>query len=135
MFTLNSGNSDAGLSRIHGQFTTGATRTGDRQLRRRASWTQSAARPIASGCRQSPTARRRTDIQPAPEAIFRAENRDAPATITPLREKIHALSRCHLDEVIIARFNQTIANLSAEDFIKKILVDTLHVEWLMVGEA
>ena len=60
---------------------------------------------------------------------------DAPATITPLREKIHALSRCHLDEVIIARFNQTIANLSAEDFIKKILVDTLHVEWLIVGEA
>ncbi len=58
----------------------------------------------------------------------------APATITPLREKIQALSRCHVDQVTIARFNNMTADLSSEDFIEKILVKALNVKWLVIGE-
>ncbi len=58
----------------------------------------------------------------------------APATITPLREKIQALSRCHVDQVTIARFNNTTAGLSSEEFIEKILVKALNVKWLIIGE-
>ena len=58
----------------------------------------------------------------------------APATITPLREKIQALSRCHIDQVMIARFNNTTAGLSSEEFIEKILVKALNVKWLIIGE-
>lgn len=59
---------------------------------------------------------------------------NAPATITPLREKIQALSQCHVDHVVIARFNKTLSDLSASDFIKDVLVKALNVKWLIVGE-
>lgn len=58
----------------------------------------------------------------------------APATITPLREKIHALSQYHVDHVIIARFNKALSDLSAKAFIEDVLIRALNVKWLIVGE-
>lgn len=58
----------------------------------------------------------------------------APATITPLREKIQALSQCGVDQVTIAHFDNVIASLTAEQFIEQILVRALDVKWLIIGE-
>ncbi len=58
----------------------------------------------------------------------------APATITPLREKIQALSQCGVDQVTIAHFDHLTASLTAEQFIKQILVRALGVKWLIIGE-
>ncbi len=58
----------------------------------------------------------------------------APATITPLREKIQALSQCGVDQVTIAHFDNIIASLTAEQFIERILVKALDIKWLIIGE-
>ena len=43
--------------------------------------------------------------------------------LTRLREKLLLLKRHPIDRVLILRFNETLAKLSAEQFVKKILVD------------
>lgn len=59
---------------------------------------------------------------------------NAPATITPLREKVQALAQCCVDQVTIARFNNAISSLSSQEFIEEILVKALNVRWLIIGE-
>jgi riboflavin kinase/FMN adenylyltransferase len=58
----------------------------------------------------------------------------APARIASLRDKLLALSGKGVDRVIVEHFNAHFAALSPEDFVEKILVQGLHVKWLMVGE-
>lgn len=54
--------------------------------------------------------------------------------ITSLRDKLHMFSQANLDRVIIKRFNNTFAALSPKDFIEKILVHSLNMHLLIVGE-
>ncbi len=58
----------------------------------------------------------------------------APARIANLRDKLHSLSVAGIQRVIVEHFNKQFASHSPEDFTKEILVDGLHVKWLMVGE-
>jgi riboflavin kinase/FMN adenylyltransferase len=58
----------------------------------------------------------------------------APTRISNLRDKLHSLSAAGIQRVIVEHFNQQFASHSPEAFTKKILVDGLHVKWLMVGE-
>lgn len=58
----------------------------------------------------------------------------APARIASLRDKLLALSGKGVDRVIVEHFNAHFAALSPENFVEKILVQGLHVKWLMVGE-
>ncbi|HCY64785.1 MAG TPA: bifunctional riboflavin kinase/FAD synthetase [Oxalobacteraceae bacterium] len=58
----------------------------------------------------------------------------APARIASLRDKLLSLSGKGVDRVIVEHFNAHFAALSPEDFVEKILVQGLHVKWLMVGE-
>lgn len=58
----------------------------------------------------------------------------APARIASLRDKLQSLSDNGVDRVIVEHFNAHFAALSPDDFVEKILVQGLHVKWLMVGE-
>lgn len=58
----------------------------------------------------------------------------APSRITNLRDKLEALKKNRIDQLVIERFNSHLASLSPEAFIKDILVDGLQVRWLMVGD-
>ncbi len=76
-------------------------------------------------------------FNPHPRQYFALKTKNlslAPATITPLREKIQALAQCQIDHVHIVRFNSTLANLSSDAFIDRILVQAFHVKWLIIGE-
>src|SRR5690606_19885329 len=44
------------------------------------------------------------------------------------------LSAHGLDQIVLERFNQTLADMSAEDFIRQLLVVGLNTRWLLVGE-
>lgn len=59
---------------------------------------------------------------------------NAPQRIANLRDKLQSLSDAGIDRVIVEHFNHSFAALSPQDFIENILVQGLHVRWLLVGE-
>jgi len=64
-------------------------------------------------------------FEPLPQEYFAADT--APARLTRLREKWCALESTGIDQFLCIRFNHWLADLTAEEFIQKILVDKL---WL-----
>lgn len=58
----------------------------------------------------------------------------APARIANLRDKLQSLAGAGIDRVVVEHFGSHFAALSPQDFIEKILVQGLHVRWLMVGD-
>lgn len=76
-------------------------------------------------------------FEPHPREFFARLAGDlsrAPARIANLRDKLQALDNNGVDRVIVEHFNTHFAAMSPQDFIKNVLVDGLHVKWLMVGE-
>ena len=53
--------------------------------------------------------------------------------LNTLEEKIKLLEQLGLDNLIIHPFDKEFSQLSAEDFVKKILVDQLHVQKIVIG--
>ena len=71
-------------------------------------------------------------FEPLPAEYF---NRDtAPARLHRIREKWCALQNTQLDYFLCVKFNHLLAELSAGDFIKNILIDKLDVKYLLVGD-
>ncbi|WP_332878301.1 bifunctional riboflavin kinase/FAD synthetase [Massilia sp. S19_KUP03_FR1] len=76
-------------------------------------------------------------FEPHPREFFAARSGDlsrAPTRIANLRDKLESLSSAGIDRVIVEHFNEQFASMSPQDFTKRVLVDGLHVKWLMVGE-
>ena len=71
-------------------------------------------------------------FEPLPQEYFSAET--APARLTRLREKWCALERTGINQFLCIKFNHWLADLSADEFIEKILVNYLHVRYLVVGD-
>lgn len=76
-------------------------------------------------------------FEPHPREFFAQVTKgavEAPARIASLRDKLQSLAGNGVDRVIVEHFNAHFAALSPADFVEKILVQGLHVKWLMVGE-
>ena len=58
----------------------------------------------------------------------------APPRLTRFREKLEVLQHCQIDRVVCLRFNSTLAGLTADEFIQRILLDGLAVNYLVVGD-
>jgi riboflavin kinase/FMN adenylyltransferase len=71
-------------------------------------------------------------FEPLPIEYFAFEK--APVRLMNFREKIQALQSTDIDYVLCVRFNVSFAELSAEDFVQKILLDGLHIKHLVVGD-
>lgn len=71
-------------------------------------------------------------FEPQPLEFFRPA--EAPARLTRLREKLRAIHECSIDRVMLLEFNASLANLSAPDFIDRLIVNGLGVEHLLVGD-
>ena len=71
-------------------------------------------------------------FEPQPREYFSSER--APARLMRLREKIDALLGFGIDHVVCLKFNRQLRTLSALDFIDRVLVDGLAVEYLIVGD-
>lgn len=61
-------------------------------------------------------------------------NQNAPARLTHFREKFSLLDDFGIDQLVCLKFNRALANMPAELFIKNILVDTLRIKHLTVGD-
>ena len=71
-------------------------------------------------------------FEPQPKEFFAAAN--APARLTNLREKITILTQHGVDYVLCLPFNHAFRELSAEQFIAQVLVESLRVHHLIVGD-
>jgi riboflavin kinase/FMN adenylyltransferase len=71
-------------------------------------------------------------FEPQPMEYFRPQQ--APARLTRLREKVQVLRRFNVDRVLCLPFNRKLAQLSPQDFIKRVLVEGLSVRYLVVGD-
>jgi len=71
-------------------------------------------------------------FEPQPMEYFAPDK--AAARLSRFREKIHALRRYSVDRVLVLRFDQQFAALSASAFIEQILVQGLDVRYLVVGD-
>jgi riboflavin kinase/FMN adenylyltransferase len=71
-------------------------------------------------------------FEPHPREFFAPDQ--APARLTPLREKLELLTGHDVDRVHVCRFNYELAQVSAADFIERVLVRGLGARWLLVGD-
>ncbi|MEO1888688.1 MAG: bifunctional riboflavin kinase/FAD synthetase [Cycloclasticus sp.] len=70
-------------------------------------------------------------FEPQPIEYFRGA--DAPARISTARDKIEQLEQAGVDELYLIRFNHSLANMSAQQFVE-MLYQQLKVKHLIVGD-
>jgi len=58
----------------------------------------------------------------------------APARIATLRDKLHELAACGVQQCIVLPFNEKFAAQSPDDFINNVLVQGLGVKYVLVGD-
>jgi riboflavin kinase/FMN adenylyltransferase len=76
-------------------------------------------------------------FEPHPREFFAARAGDparAPCRIANLRDKLESLANAGIDRVIVEHFNAHFAAMEPEQFTSRVLVEGLHVKWLMVGD-
>lgn len=71
-------------------------------------------------------------FEPHPREFFAPDQ--APTRLTSLREKLELFAAHGVDRVHVCRFNYDFAQISADDFIERVLVRGLGVRWLLVGD-
>ena len=71
-------------------------------------------------------------FEPHPREYFSPES--APARLSTLREKLELIADEGIAATWVCRFNARFAALSAEEFIERVLVDTLRVKHLIIGD-
>ena len=71
-------------------------------------------------------------FEPHPREFFAPDQ--APVRLTSLREKIELLAARGIDRLHVCRFNYELAQVSAPQFIERVLVAGLGVRWLLVGD-
>ncbi len=71
-------------------------------------------------------------FEPHPREFFSPGN--APARLTTLREKLELFDALGIARVFVCPFNARFSQISAQDFLQKILHDSLHATSILVGE-
>jgi riboflavin kinase/FMN adenylyltransferase len=71
-------------------------------------------------------------FEPHPREFFAPES--APPRLSTLRDKLERFASDGVARVHVARFDSTLAKLSAEEFVEQVLVRKLRVSWILVGD-
>jgi len=72
-------------------------------------------------------------FEPLPVEFFVPEDK-RPHRLTMIREKITRLATHQLDQLLLLRFNQQLANSTADQFIRQVLIDGLNTKYLLIGD-
>jgi riboflavin kinase/FMN adenylyltransferase len=70
-------------------------------------------------------------FDPHPMAVLRPEH--APPTLTSIETRSRLLEAAGIDSILVVGFDREVASWSPEEFIDRILVDTLHAGAVVVG--
>ncbi|MYA67650.1 MAG: hypothetical protein F4Y22_10400, partial [Gammaproteobacteria bacterium] len=73
-------------------------------------------------------------IEPHPEEFFAGSGGDCPARLMDKQEKLRLLEEYGVDFCFVLRFDAEMSRMSAEDYIRGILVEGLGVAALIAGE-
>ena len=76
-------------------------------------------------------------FEPHPRDYFAVAQRKpelAPARIGTLRDKLAELARCGVDQAVVLRFNQTLADWPAQMFIDEVIRRGLGAHYVLVGD-
>jgi riboflavin kinase/FMN adenylyltransferase len=71
-------------------------------------------------------------FEPHPREIFTPDS--APTRLTSLREKLEILRGLGVAHVHVCRFTRAFAALTAQEFVRRILVDGLRARYVLVGD-
>jgi len=71
-------------------------------------------------------------FDPHPQEFFRADS--PPPRLTTTAARFFALRDCGVDCMLSLRFNRALAQTSAEDFVRRHLVERLKVRHLLIGD-
>lgn len=71
-------------------------------------------------------------FEPSAKEFFNKQT--APARLSNFYEKFMQIKQLRINHFTCLRFNQSFANIQAEDFVKNILVNSLNVKHLIVGD-
>lgn len=71
-------------------------------------------------------------FEPHPREFFAPAS--APARLTTLREKLELLADCGAQQAMVCPFNKAFSALSADQFIEQVLVGSLRVKHLIIGD-
>ncbi len=71
-------------------------------------------------------------FEPQPQEFFAPEQ--APPRLMTLRDKIRALDAAGVEQLLCCRFDDAFRGQSAEQFVQRLLVGGLGVEYLVVGD-
>ncbi len=71
-------------------------------------------------------------FEPHPREFFTPDQ--APTRLASLREKLERFADAGVDIVYLCRFDKKFAALMSEDFIKKILIQSVNAQTVLVGE-
>ena len=71
-------------------------------------------------------------FDPHPEQYLRPEQ--TPRLLTPIPERLRLLAAAGIDAVVVLPFDAELANLSARDFVSRILLESLGVRGLHEGQ-
>ncbi len=71
-------------------------------------------------------------FEPHPEEFFSRAHDGT--RLTPFREKLELLAHYGVDRLVVVRFNQQFADLSANTFIDQVLVNGLGCKYIVIGD-
>jgi riboflavin kinase/FMN adenylyltransferase len=71
-------------------------------------------------------------FEPHPRRFFQPDS--PPFQITSFRLKLRLLEALGVDDVFVLPFNRALSELSAEDFVREVLVEGLHARHVLVGD-
>ncbi|NDU86127.1 MAG: bifunctional riboflavin kinase/FAD synthetase [Ferrovum sp.] len=71
-------------------------------------------------------------FEPYPREFFAPLQ--APPRLTNLCQKYGWITRAGIDQVRVLRFNRALASLPAEDFIRRVIVESVVARWVLVGD-
>jgi riboflavin kinase/FMN adenylyltransferase len=71
-------------------------------------------------------------FEPHPREFFAPDK--APVRLTSMREKLELLAAGGVDRLHVCRFNYAFAQITAEDFIERVLARGLGARWVLVGD-
>lgn len=71
-------------------------------------------------------------FEPTPKEFFAQER--PPARLMRFREKFEALAECGVDVFYCPRFDEAMKNISADAFIRRILIHSMNIRHLVIGD-
>lgn len=71
-------------------------------------------------------------FEPQPQELFNPSG--APARLTRLRDKYALLKKLGIKRLLCVNFNRKFASLTAQQFVQNLLVEQLHIKYLIIGD-